>query len=306
MTMKRYRHKQSDVMALFFGSGVDLDQPELKEHGLRILYDPEHGYVLVADDDEEVRPIADGDVIVIDAHVQSPPQIMRRDVFDFMFEPVDEDFPLEDGPPEFGDVVRGPPAAGTTALGAYEGACAVAYFMQDGAPSDDTYPGAWPMLGAMPKLAQGESFRGRMAPLVDVLATFVRENPTAPVEALYRHAQMTKVHAGPADGWAAQPLWVRAAFEVFRDTLVACDRLLEAHRRAVAIAAAQDARPPRARFVDPEETMFERTTGPLDRVSFARQAPPIAPPAAFSDERPEGDKPAPAKKKAGKAKSTKA
>lgn len=57
----------------------------------------------------------------------------------------------------------------------------------------------------------------------DVLAPFVRRQPDAPPEALYRLAAAARVHAGGHDGWHSLPEHWQVAYSVFVTLLVRLD-----------------------------------------------------------------------------------
>ncbi len=65
------------------------------------------------------------------------------------------------------------------------------------------------------------------ADLVSQAAEHVRAHPDAPAEALYLELRGEKT--GP---WSEAKPHVRAAFEVFRGSLLACDKLVEREPRA--------------------------------------------------------------------------
>lgn len=77
-----------------------------------------------------------------------------------------------------------------------------------------------------PQLQLGDSKTG-FAAAQNILAPFVRQNPEAPPEALYRHAADAGVHGADPNGWHALPLALRFAYGLFATTLVYTDRVLE-------------------------------------------------------------------------------
>lgn len=120
---------------------------------------------------------------------------------------------------------------------------------------------SWPGLGA----PDGERIH---AADVVVLAGFVRGNPEAPAEALYRQARMDGIHDGPADGFAALPLHQRLAYVTFHGALMAIDRGFAAE------AAKQPKPPPAARRAVPiEDTILEELDDPLAPVAWAKPRP---------------------------------
>lgn len=89
------------------------------------------------------------------------------------------------------------------------------------------------------------------------LAAFVRDFPTAPLEALYRHARSHGVHGRPSDGWDDVPAAFRIAYAVFRATLIEADRVFaEEEARAAAKALADKAQAPV--MVRASETILEQ------------------------------------------------
>lgn len=119
--------------------------------------------------------------------------------------------------------------------------------------------------------AQGWASLGRpaddvatLAGMVGGLAAFVRDEPLAPAEALYRRAARLGLHGGPADGWAAQPVAVRVAYEVFRATLIAVDRAFAEERAGLPEGA-------KARPAKLEDTIFEAAEGPFELTAPSRR-----------------------------------
>lgn len=124
-------------------------------------------------------------------------------------------------------------------------------------------PALWPLVLATEFEAADDAPQAIIA-AVGKLAPFVRANPDAPAEALYRHAAAEAVHDAPKDGFAAQPIHVRLAYETFRTTLIAVDR---------ALAAERDRLPkdhPKPRPVPIEDTIFDPEDPPLALVGYAR------------------------------------
>lgn len=110
----------------------------------------------------------------------------------------------------------------------------------------------WPFLG-----------EERNAEIIDTMiayAAFVRANPTAPPEALYRFAAGREFHAGAADGWTGIDFTWRAACTVFCRTLPIYDELVAAEIAVrEASAAAEKAAPAAAALSLPaEDTILER------------------------------------------------
>lgn len=118
-------------------------------------------------------------------------------------------------------------------------------------------------------LDNGTDERACIAPVLGILAPFVRANPEAPPEALYRQAAADKVHAGAAGGWHDLPLPIRFAYGVFQTTLVWADRELKALDQARANAAAAELRRAVRRPLPPDEqTLGETLTGAGDKVDL--------------------------------------
>lgn len=99
-----------------------------------------------------------------------------------------------------------------------------------------------------------------------LLATFVRQNPTAPIEALYRYAQGQGVHDRPADEWHTASLWLRQGYETFARTVLQLDAAIAAERAALLTKAVADRKPPLATayMVDPEDTILQQLPDPLE------------------------------------------
>lgn len=131
---------------------------------------------------------------------------------------------------------------------------------------------AWPFMGDMPEAigqareaggyaAYEAAFMERIAPLVD----FVRGNPEAPLEALYRHAAGRGVHDRPADGFDDIEPAFRIAYAVFRSTLLEADRVFaEEEARAAAKARAAAVQPPV--IVPLEDTILAQHSSIFDRI----------------------------------------
>jgi hypothetical protein len=106
------------------------------------------------------------------------------------------------------------------------------------------------------------------------LAAFVRDFPTAPLEALYRHARSHGVHDRPSDCWDDVPAAFRIAYAVFRATLMEADRVFaEEEARAAAKAAADKAQAPvmvRASetILEQHGTIFEKVGDPDPMVNL--------------------------------------
>lgn len=93
---------------------------------------------------------------------------------------------------------------------------------------------------------------------IDVLAPFVRANPKAPTEALFRHAAARGVHMADPNGWAALPVGQRAAYEVFALALLCLDGLADGEERR---ERSQNPQIPRADFVPVEDTILRGSGG---------------------------------------------
>jgi len=123
---------------------------------------------------------------------------------------------------------------------------------------------SWPFMGEIPEAiatarAEGgfrayeAAFMERIAPLVE----FARTWPTAPLEAMYRHARSCGVHDRPSDGFDDVEPAFRIAYAVFRATLIEADRVFaEEEARAARKAAAM--RPQAPVLVRAEDTILEQ------------------------------------------------
>jgi len=117
----------------------------------------------------------------------------------------------------------------------------------------------WPCLGRLP------SEDPATAPHLDILAAFVRDNPQAPLEAMYRHAGGQGVHDRPADGFDDIEPAFRIAYAVFRSTLLEADRVFaEEQARAAARARAEAVQPPV--IVPREDTILAQHGSIFDRI----------------------------------------
>lgn len=118
----------------------------------------------------------------------------------------------------------------------------------------------WPTLGAGP----AERFE------IDQLARFVRSNPGAPAEALWRYAHARALHAEPADDFELALDADRLPYEVFRVVLVAVDHAVDLamarqrQREAIAKAAEPSAAVP----FEAKGTLLERTGSMLEPADF--------------------------------------
>lgn len=154
---------------------------------------------------------------------------------------------------------------------AYEAASAVVHFMHE--PDDEeenvVEAGFWPTIGLALEQDEADLYPPGLRLVETHLAPFVRENRTAPTEALYRHARAKKVHLEEPAAFQLIPVAYRLAYQVFRDTLLSIDAAVEAERR---IRASQMPTMPRARFTDASDTILERHGSELsrDRESLAR------------------------------------
>lgn len=99
------------------------------------------------------------------------------------------------------------------------------------------------------------------AAVLEDLAPFVRAYPTAPTEALYRHAAARGTHDGAPDKWRDLPLAGRAAFAMFRKVLILADRFIAEEK---ALEASQNPQVPRADFVPIEDTILDAGAAALD------------------------------------------
>lgn len=138
----------------------------------------------------------------------------------------------------------------------------------------------WPLIGCPLAGPAGEVIQDddhRVAVLcdrVDDLATFVRENPLAPLEAMYRHARSCGVHDRPSDGFDDVPAAFRIAYAVFRATLIEADRVFaEEEARAARKAAADKPQAPvlvRAEdtILEQHGTIFEKVDDPAPMVNL--------------------------------------
>lgn len=127
--------------------------------------------------------------------------------------------------------------------------------------SGSTYAETWPQLGE----AAGE--RIHAADVVE-LAGFVRQNPDAPGEALYRQARTIGIHKGSPNGWLELSAHNRLAYETFRSSLQTLDRVfLEEAARAPKPPG------PKPPPVPIEDTILEELDDPLAPVSWAKPKP---------------------------------
>ena len=130
----------------------------------------------------------------------------------------------------------------------------------------------------------GEDFdpdSGRMT--IEAFAEFVRGNPGAPAEALYRFASGQNVHAGDPAGFATlDPAW-RVAYETFARELCLLDRIVDEtqlalmeQKRAERAANAGPAIAPGA--LQAPDKLFDRKSGTIGKPSvFAKAAKPSKP-----------------------------
>ncbi|OCC01825.1 hypothetical protein BA190_26805 [Labrys sp. WJW] len=101
-----------------------------------------------------------------------------------------------------------------------------------------------------------------------LLAGFVRNHSTAPIEALFRMAQGQGLHADPVDGWADLPFPRRVAFSVFATMLGLLDSEsdIEEERQELRQRLAGSTAPVLASALsaDPRDTIFEQHPDPLE------------------------------------------
>jgi hypothetical protein len=106
--------------------------------------------------------------------------------------------------------------------------------------------------------------------VIDLMATFVRQNPEAGAESLYRylHGQNIQQDGYGPDDWLALPRSRRLELELFRLVLLHADKILaeEAAREAAAAAAAQPEPP---RLVPVSDTILDRGGSIMDRIDDA-------------------------------------
>jgi hypothetical protein len=169
---------------------------------------------------------------------------------------------------------------------AYEAASAVVHFMHE--PDDEeenvVEAGFWPTIGLALEQDEADLYPPALRIVETHLAPFVRENRTAPTEALYRHARAKKVHLEEPAAFQLIPVAYRLAYQVFRDTLLSIDAAVEAERR---IRASQMPTMPRARFTDASDTILERHGSELVKQQLPKRSAQAPAPA--------GTKPAPEK-----------
>ena len=112
---------------------------------------------------------------------------------------------------------------------------------------------------------------------IDAFAEFVRGNPGAPAEALYRFASGQNVHAGDPAGFATlDPAW-RVAYETFARTLCLLDRIVDEtqlalmeQKRAERAANAGPAIAPGA--LQAPDKLFDRKSGTIGKPSVFGKA----------------------------------
>lgn len=118
---------------------------------------------------------------------------------------------------------------------------------------------AWPTVGTASLAVD------KRASVQEVLAGFVRENPTAPAEALYRFANGRGFHSADVDNFASAELLYRAAYEVFFASLLTFDDLVKAEiARLEVLAQAETIIPAAALAEKPEDTILEQLPDPLE------------------------------------------
>lgn len=124
--------------------------------------------------------------------------------------------------------------------------------------------------------------------VMDTLAAFVRDNPAAPLEALYRHAGGLGIHQRPADGFDDIPAAFRIAYAVFRSTLLEADRVFaEEEARAAAKARAEAVQPPV--IVPREDTILAQHGSIFDRIGDAPEMVNLGGPVVAASEGEGGD-----------------
>lgn len=120
---------------------------------------------------------------------------------------------------------------------------------------------AWPMLGA--------DRREDLGSIMTDYAAFVRANPSAPAEALFRFGAGRACHDEGHGNWRSIDFVWRIAFTVFHRMLPICDQLLAEEIAALEIAAWVDSSPRQActaLSIAAEDTILE-THGSIFEIS---------------------------------------
>lgn len=152
----------------------------------------------------------------------------------------------------------------------------------------------WPCIGGVIVHPDGqpvedlERCNEALTPVLEQLAAFVRGNPEAPLEALYRHAGGREIHQRPADGFDDIEPAFRIAYAVFRSTLLEADRVFaEEEARAAAKARAEAVQPPV--IVPLEDTILARHGSIFDRIGDRPETVNLGGPVVAASEGEGGD-----------------
>lgn len=141
---------------------------------------------------------------------------------------------------------------GAVAIAHFSAGIAVENYIGGGRCVD---PWAWPALGA------GDADDN----CTYALAGFVRANPTAPAEALWRWAHGQGIHSADVDGYHDADFAWWLAYRVFADVLLTVDEALRVRASIAAARAHLSAGPvtPAAFLEDPEDTIMAQHADPL-------------------------------------------
>jgi hypothetical protein len=152
----------------------------------------------------------------------------------------------------------------------------------------------WPCIGGVIVHPDGQPVEDldrcneALVPVLGALADFVRGNPEAPLEAMYRHAGGREIHQRPADGFDDVPAAFRIAYAVFRSTLLEADRVFaEEEARAAARARAAAAQAPV--IVPVEDTILAQHGGMMDRIGDRPEMVNLGGPVVAASEGEGGD-----------------
>jgi hypothetical protein len=170
--------------------------------------------------------------------------------------------------------------------------------------SNAAFHSAANLLSLFDHKAQGLDWPSIGAPLDDrnflrqMFADFVRANPTAPAEALFRFAHGRRIHSYPVDDYAQLETGYRLAYETFVVCLLAADGGIgrEVAQLMTAQQAARGTVLAAALLEDPEDTILEPLPDPLatdpHKALKVIEPPSVEPPAAPQQPPADGADPA--------------